>query len=87
MKEPMTETSPFLTKDVYLASYLCFKGMTLVGAATYDGTTEKKFAFIDAPGREAYIEEWVTGSEEAFICKTYASKMRTVKKVLYGPKV
>lgn len=83
----MTTPSPYLTKDVYLAAYLCSKGMTLIGAAAYDNSPEKKFAFIDDPEREEYVEAWVTGSGDAFTCKNYASKMRIVKKVLYGPKL
>jgi hypothetical protein len=71
---------PYLTRDLYLTSYLCLKGMTLLKATD---TEPRNFVLVDSEDRDAFVEEWITGTGDARIAKHYAAKMRLAKKVLY----
>ncbi len=76
---------PFLTQDLYMASFLCYKGLTLLGT-TQEEDGPRKFILVDRDDREELVEQWVSGTGEGLICKLYAGKMRMVKKTLYGDK-
>lgn len=78
---------PFQTQDLYLAAFLCSQGMTLVGLAPAEPSKPKKFVLADREDREDLVEAWISGATPAALsAKTYAGKLRMVKRVLYGEK-
>jgi hypothetical protein len=77
---------PYLTRDLYLAAYLCTRGMTLLDVTPIADGEPRKFIFVDSQARDDLVEDWVSGSGDATVCRTYATKIRMVKSVLYGDK-
>lgn len=76
---------PYLTSDLYLAAYLCLKGLTLLSVTPDDGGP-RKFVLVDREDRDELVEQWITETGDAAVAKNYAAKMRMVKRALYGDK-
>lgn len=76
---------PFKTSDLGHAAYLVYKGVNLLGCTPSEEKGRLLFVFIDQPEREAYTEEWVTGTGDAKVAKQFNFKLRLCKKTLNDP--
>lgn len=73
----------FKTADYSLATWLCYRKITLLGTVELPNDTRKRFVFLKTPDIEEYIEEWnASDDDEVLTCKRFFRAHTTVKHAL-----
>lgn len=74
----------YKTSDLGIATYLLYKGMTLLGPVETSNPKRHALYFIDDDSREEYIDEFLSGTGTVS-AKKYSSCAHKVAKELRNP--
>lgn len=79
----MDENTSFKTTDYGLASWLCYRGATLLGAVELNNDPRKKLIFYHTPEVDGYAKEWLeSDDQEVLVAKRFFHKINVVKHAL-----